>query len=166
MSVLTADLKNKADKICANYEVKRAAILPVIRLIQETYGAISGNAELEIAEYFKIPPADVRELMTFYTLFYSEAKGKCHIQICRTLSCALRGADDLIRQTEQAIGISAGQTTPDGVFSLDAVECLGACELAPVAKVNKDYVGPLTKKDLERIISNKAPDTHLIHEAL
>ncbi len=166
MSVLTVELKNKADKICANYEVKRAAILPVMRLVQETHGAISSEAELEIAQYFAIPPADVRELMTFYTLFYSAPKGKCHIQICRTLSCALRGADELIRQSEQTLGIKTGQTTLDGAFSLDAVECLGACELAPMAKVNKDYIGPLTKKDLEQILLGKTSNADLIHEVL
>lgn len=164
--IFTGELKNKADKICANYEVKRAAILPVMRLIQETYGSICPEAELEIAQYFAVPPADVRELMTFYTLFYSEPKGKCHIQICRTLSCALRGADELIRHSELMLQIKSGETTPNGAFSLDAVECLGACELAPMAKVNKDYVGPLAKKDLEQIISGAPLEANLIHEVL
>lgn len=166
MKIFTGELKNKADKVCANYEIKRAAILPVMRLVQETHGAISSEAELEIAEYFGIPPADVRELMTFYTLFYSAPKGKCHIQICRTLSCTLRGADELIRQSEQTLGIKAGETTTDGTFSLDAVECLGACEIAPVAKVNRDYVGPLAKKDLEQVLSGKTPEAALVREVL
>ncbi|OGW84732.1 MAG: hypothetical protein A3C35_00445 [Omnitrophica bacterium RIFCSPHIGHO2_02_FULL_46_11] len=151
--IFTPELKKRADQISANYPVQRAAALPVMRLIQETYGAISGEAELEIAEYFQIPPADVRELMTFYTLFYSKPKGKCHIQVCRTLSCNLLGAQKLIKYLEEKLKIKVGETTSDGQFSLDQVECLGACEIAPMAQVNKDYLGPLTKEKLDQILS-------------
>lgn len=123
-----------------------------MRLVQETYGAISPGAELEIAEYFEIPPADVRELVTFYSLFYSKKKGKCHIQICRTLSCALLGAEDLIHYLEEKLGIQCGETTADGQFSLDEVECLGACEIAPMAQINKEYVGHLDKEKLAAVL--------------
>ncbi len=124
-----------------------------MRLIQDTYGAISGEAELEIAEYFQIPPADVRELMTFYSLFYSKPKGKCHIQICRTLSCTILGAEGLIQYLEGKLGIKCGETTRDGQFSLDQVECLGACEIAPMAQINKDYAGPLTREKLAEVLA-------------
>lgn len=150
--VITPEIRKIADQICSNYPVKRAATLPVMRLIQERYGAISPEAELEIAEYFNLPPADIRELMTFYTLFYSTPKGKCHIQICRTLSCALRGSEELIHFLETKLGIQAGQTTPDHQFSLDHVECLGACEIAPMAQINKEFVGPLTKEKLSEVL--------------
>ena len=90
--------------------------------------------------------------MTFYTLFYSKPKGSCHIQICRTLSCALRGAGDLIGYLEEKLGIKAGETTADGQFSLDQVECLGACEIAPMAQINKEYVGPITKEKLGQLL--------------
>ncbi len=146
------ELQIKADKICAHYPVKRAAILPVMRLIQEEYGSISPDAELEIAGYFQIPPMDVKELMTFYTLFYSKPKGKCHIQMCRTLSCALRGAEELSLYVEEKLGIKPGETSADGQFSLDHVECLGACEIAPMAQINKDYVGPLSKEKLDQVL--------------
>ena len=150
--VFTPEFRKRADQICENYPVKRAAVLPVMRLIQEEYGAISGDTELEIADYFQIPPADVRELMTFYTLFYSKPKGRCHVQICRTLSCSLLGAGELIRYMEEKLGIKAGETTQDGQFSLDKAECLGACEIAPMAQINKEYVGPLTKEKLGQIL--------------
>lgn len=151
-AVITPEIRKIADQICSNYPVKRAAALPVMRFVQERYGAISPAAELEIAEYFNIPPADIRELMTFYTLFYSQPKGKCHIQICRTLSCALRGAEDLIRYLENKLGIQVGQTTQNEQFSLDQVECLGACEIAPMAQINKEFVGPLTKEKLSEVL--------------
>ena len=151
-TVFTPEFKIRADQICANYPLKRAAALPVMRLVQEEYGSISPAAELEIADYFQIPPMDVKELMTFYTLFYSKPKGKCHIQVCRTLSCALRGAEDLIGYLEGKLGIKAGETTVDGQFSLDRVECLGACEIAPMAQINKEYAGPLSKEKLGQIL--------------
>jgi len=151
-SVITPEIRKIADQICSNYPVKRAAALPVMRLIQERYGAISAEAELEIAEYFNLPPVDIRELMTFYTLFYSKPKGKCHIQICRTLSCALRGSEELIHYLETKLGIQVGQTTADNQFSLDHVECLGACEIAPMAQINKEFVGPLTKEKLTQVL--------------
>lgn len=151
--VFTPEFKKRADQICANYPVKRAGILPVMRLIQEEHGAILPDAELEIAEYFQIPPMDVRELMTFYSLFYSKPKGKCHIQVCRTLSCALLGAQELIQFVEEKLGIKVGETTEDGQFSLDAVECLGACEIAPMAQINRDYIGPLTKEKLGQVLA-------------
>ncbi len=150
--VITPEIRKIVDQICSNYPVKRAAALPVMRLVQERYGAISAEAELEIAEYFNLPPADVRELMTFYTLFYSKPKGKCHIQICRTLSCALRGSEELIHYLETKLGIQVGQTTADNQFSLDHVECLGACEIAPMAQINKEFVGPLTKEKLTQVL--------------
>ena len=151
-AVFTPEFKNRADQICANYPVRRAAALPVMRLVQEEFGAISAEAEVEIAEYFQIPPSDVRELMTFYSLFYSEPRGRCHIQMCRTLSCALMGAEDLARYLEEKIGIKSGETTADGQYSLDQVECLGACEMAPVAQINKDYVGPLSREKLAQLL--------------
>ena len=151
-TILIPELIKKADLICSNYPVKRAATLPVMRLVQDHYGSITKEAELEIAEYFNLPPADVRELMTFYTLFYSKPKGKCHIQICRTLSCALRGAEDIIHYLENKLGIKVGETTEDNQFSLDHAECLGACEIAPMAQINKDFVGPLTKEKLAEIL--------------
>ncbi|MBI4372262.1 MAG: NAD(P)H-dependent oxidoreductase subunit E [Candidatus Omnitrophica bacterium] len=158
-AVFTPDFRIKADQICANYPVKRAAALPVMRLVQEKHGFISPEAELELADYFQIPPMDVKELMTFYTLFYSKPKGKCHIQICRTLSCALRGAEDLIHHVEAKLGIKAGETTVDGQFSLDPVECLGACEIAPMAQIDKEYVGPLSKEKLDQVLKQYCVET-------
>ena len=154
-SVFTPELRKQTDLICTNYPVKRAAILPVLRLIQENHGFISPEAELEVAEYFAIPPADVREIMTFYTLFYPKPKGKCHIQICRTLSCSLLGAEQLIAYAREKLGIKPGETTPDGKFSFDEVECLGACEIAPAAQVNTEYVGPLTKEKVNELVQKK-----------
>ena len=147
-----AELVKKADIVVARYEQSRAALLEILHLIMETHGYIPLEAEEEVAAYMKIPAIQVREVMSFYTLYHSEPKGKCHIQICRTLSCSLLGADDLIQFVREKLGISPGETTADKKYSFSTVECLGACEIAPMAQIDKDYVGPLTKEKLERIM--------------
>ena len=151
---ITPEIRKIADQICSNYPVKRAAALPVMHLVQEIHGSISAEAEREISEYLQIPLADVRELTTFYTLFYSKPKGKCHVQVCRTLSCALKGAEELAQYVEEKLGIKNGGTTSNGLFSFDRVECLGACEMAPMAKVNKEFVGSLTKEKLDELLGH------------
>ncbi len=151
---LTPTLREKLNQICANYPVQRAALLPALHLIQETYGFITLEAEREVAEYFSIPLADVREVMTFYTLFHSKPAGACHIQICRTLSCDLRGAQKLISHLQEKLGIQSGETSADQKFSLSVVECLGACEIAPMAKVGKEFIGPLTIEKLDEMVES------------
>ena len=151
--IFTPEIKKKADAILARYETKRASILEILRLLQEEYGHISLKAEETVAEYLEIPAIDVREVMTFYSLFYDKPKAKTRFHICRTLSCSLRGAEEMIRHLESKLGIKAGETTPDGKFSLHKVECLGACEIAPMLQLNdSEYIGPLTKEKVEELI--------------
>ena len=153
MKIFTSEFKQKADAIVSKYETRRASILEVLRLIQEDYGFISLDAEKEAAEYLGIPAIDVREVMTFYSLFYGKPKAETRFQICRTLSCSLLGADEILRCFEERLGIKAGGMTPDGKFSLQTVECLGACEIAPMMQLNdKEFIGPLTKKKAEEVI--------------
>ena len=154
--IFTPDLKTKADVIVARYETKRASILEILRLLQEHYGHITLEVEEEVARYLEIPPIDVREVMTFYSLFYDKPKAKTRFHVCRTLPCMLRGGRSILKYFEEKLGIKAGERTPDGKFSLHTVECLGACEIAPMMQVNDvDYVGPLTKEKAEELIHGK-----------
>ncbi len=105
-----------------------------------------------MGEYLGIPVVHVHEVVSFYHLFYQTKKGKCHFSICQTTSCALRGAEDIIQYIEEQLNLKPGETTPDGKFSLSVVECLGACEIAPVMQQNKDYVGCLTKEKINELI--------------
>ena len=114
------------------------------------------DAEKEVAAYLELPPVDVREVMTFYTLFYTKPRAKTRLNICRTLACALSGADDLMKHCENKLGIQSGETTPDGKFSWQYVECLGACEIAPMLQLNdNEFVGPLTKEKIDEILDKK-----------
>jgi len=151
--MFSAETIQALDKITGQYEQKRAALLPVLHFVQEQEGLITPESEHAIAKYLGIAPVHVHEVVSFYHLFHQERKGKCHFSVCQTTACALRGAEDIIKFIEQTLNLKPGDTTPDGKFSLSVVECLGACEIAPVMQHNKDYVGCLTKDKINELIA-------------
>jgi NADH-quinone oxidoreductase E subunit len=126
--------------------------LPLLELVQEKEGLITPEAEKDISEYLDIPVVHVHEVVSFYHLLHQKPKGKCHFAVCQTTACALRGAEEVIRYIEERLNIKPGETTPDGKFSLSVVECLGACEQAPVMQHNKGYEGFLDKKKIDGLI--------------
>ncbi len=149
---MAQDYSHEIDKIVEKYEDKKAALLPVLHLIQEKEGFISPESEQRAADRLGIPVVAVHQVVCFYHLFHREKKGKCHFSVCQTTACSLLGGEDVIGHIEERLNIKHGETTPDGKFSLTVVECLGACEHAPVMQQNKDYVGLLTKKKIDEII--------------
>ncbi|MBI2094306.1 MAG: NADH-quinone oxidoreductase subunit NuoF [Candidatus Omnitrophica bacterium] len=152
MSQLKLDeLRSEAEAILARYEQKRAAMLPLLRLIQEHLGFIGSEAEEWVGKFLQVAPSHVHEVVTFYTLFHKQPVGKYHIQVCDGIACALRQGRQHLQELSQRLGIQPGQTTPDGRFTLSAVECLCACESAPVAQINDTYVGPLIPGLTERL---------------
>ena len=151
--MFTVEYKQELDKITNKYEQKRVALLPLLHYIQEKEGLITPETEENIAEYLGVPVVGVHEVVCFYHLLHRERTGsKCHFSVCQTTACALRGAEDVIGHIEQRLNIKPGETTPDGKFSLSVVECLGACELAPMMQKNKDYEGHLTKEKIDQLI--------------
>ena len=153
---MTADLLQEIDKIANKYEQKRAALLPALHLIQEKEGLISSESEKAIADYLGVPVVHVHEVVSFYHLFHQTKKGKCHFSVCQTTACALLGAEEIIEHLKTRLGIKAGETTADGKFSLSVVECLGACEIAPMMRCNKEYVGFLNKKKIDELIEKNS----------
>ena len=151
--IFPPEIKKQADAIVARYETRRASILEVLRLLQERTGYISLDAEQAVAEYLGIPAIDVREVMTFYSLFYDKPKAKTRFHVCRTLACSLAGGDEILQHLESRLGLKPGQMSADGKFFLDTVECLGACEIAPMMMVNdEEYIGNLTKEKMDEIV--------------
>ncbi len=147
------ELRKEADAVVARYETRRAAVLEILRLLMEKNGFITLEMEEAVAHYLEIAPVDVREVMTFYTLFYTKPKAKIRLHVCRTLSCSLMGADKIIRYLEKKLNIKPGEMTPDGRVAFNTVECLGACEIAPMMQLNdSEFVGPLTEEKLEEIL--------------
>jgi NADH-quinone oxidoreductase E subunit len=146
--------KKKIAEIITRYPHRRAALLPVLHLIQEEVGYISAAEEKQVADLFEIKPIEVREVVTFYTMYNRQPLGKYHIQVCSNLSCSLLGAQNLIDYLKEKLGIDLGETTPDKKFTLTTVECLGACEHAPCMMVNFDYYGKLNKKTIDEILDH------------
>ena len=136
--VYTADNKAKLEEICARYppEERKSAILAALYLAQQQQGYITQNAMAHVAEAIGCTPADVEDVVSFYTMFYTRPVGKRVIQVCRTLSCALMGAERVTEEFSKTLGIGVGETDAAGEFTLIEVECLGACDRAPVVGVN------------------------------
>ncbi len=151
--IFNPELRKKADAIVAKYETRRASILEILRLLQEEKSFISLEAQEAVGQYLEIAAVDVREVMTFYTLFYDKPKAKTRFHICQTLSCNLMGGEEIIQHLESKLGVKAGSMTLDGKFSIHRVECLGACEHAPMMQLNDtEYIPRLTKEKVDEIV--------------
>ena len=134
------------------YPDRRGALLPVLHMAQETFGYISLPVEEYVAGLFDLSPAHVHEVVTFYTLYFQQPKGRHVVAVCHNLSCTLAGAKDILAHVKRRLGIEVGQTTADGRFTLQSVECLCACEAAPMAQVDDRYELNLTPDKVDRIL--------------
>src|SRR5947209_16889400 len=138
-AAFSADQLAEVRRLQGLYPDKRGALLPVLHLAQETFGYISLEVEAYVAGLFGLPPAHVHEVVTFYTLYFREPRGRHIVAVCHNLSCHLAGAPEILAHVERRLGIEAGETTSDGRFTLQAVECLCACEAAPMMQVDDRY---------------------------
>jgi NADH-quinone oxidoreductase E subunit len=138
----------------ARYPRKEAAILPVLYLAQQEFGYLGPEAIDYVARLMGQSPARVHGVVSFYTMLKTKPIGRHHIQVCRTLPCALRGAEQLTGFIKKTLGIEVGQTTPDGRFTLSEVECLASCGTAPMMQVNDDYYENLTDDKVTDILAS------------
>jgi NADH dehydrogenase (ubiquinone) flavoprotein 2 len=150
------DLRRELQEIVAEYPQKRAGALMCLHRVQRHRGSLSLASQVLVGEVIGISPAHVRELVTFYTLYLEEHPGRYHLQLCRTLSCQLRGARELKDCIRRRLGITPGQATADGMFRLTEVECLGSCDSAPIIQVNDDYFDDLDAAALEKVLEELA----------
>ena len=134
------------------WKSKPGSLIMVLHQVQQTYGYIPRNIAIEISERLSVPLAKIYGVVTFYNFFKLEKAGKYKIQVCLGTACYIRGGDDLLKTLEKELGIGLNSTTPDGMFSIEAVRCLGCCGLAPVIVVNGNVHGRLTSKDVPAII--------------
>ena len=142
------------EEIVARYPRKEAAMLPVLYLAQREFGYVGSEAINYIARLMDQAPARVRGVVSFYTMFHMKPIGRHHVQVCRTLPCALGGAGRVTAFIGQKLGIKPGETTPDGRFTLSEVECLASCGTAPMMQVNDEYYENLTDEKITKIIEN------------
>ena len=151
---LTEDFKARAEKLCARYPRRDAALIPVLLELQKEAGYVAEEAMDELAKFLALPYARVKAVVTFYTMFNREPAGKYHLQVCRNISCHMAGAPGLLARLRAKLGIGEGETTKDGLFTLSAVECLGACGAAPVMQVNEDYFENLNGEKLDALLED------------
>jgi NADH-quinone oxidoreductase subunit E len=138
--------------LLTKYPTRRAVVLPALWLAQEQEGHLTVESMEYVAKRLEQSPVSVFAVVEFYTMFKTAPVGKHQIQLCRTLSCTMRGCEDLQGTIERKLGIGPGERTPDGKFSFELVECLGSCGTAPVMRMNHRYWENLTVEKLERIL--------------
>jgi NADH-quinone oxidoreductase E subunit len=148
----TPDQLAEVRRLQALYPDRRGALLPVLHLAQDVFGHVSLDVEEYVAGLFGLSPAHVHEVVTFYTLYFQQPKGRHVVSVCHNLSCHLAGAPRVIDHLKQRLGIDVGETTEDGRVTLLAVECLCACEAAPMMQVDDRYEIELTADKIDRIL--------------
>jgi NADH-quinone oxidoreductase subunit E len=149
-------LKARAAGLAGRYPRKQAALLPILRVVQDAQGSITPEAERDVAEILDIKPIQVREAVTFYSMLRRAPIGRYHLQVCDNISCGLRGSGGVLAQLGRRLGIRPGQTTADGRFTLTTVECLGNCENAPCLMINYEYHGNVDPAAVDKILDGLA----------
>jgi NADH-quinone oxidoreductase subunit E len=152
--MLKEKYQKEIDEILSRYPVKRSALIPLLYLAQRDQGYITEPAMKEIAKLLGLTPPQVYETATFYTMLNLKKVGRFHIQVCKSLMCALVGSDMIIGWIKAKLGIAPGESTADGLFTLSAVECLAACGTGPMMQINDDYYERLTEEKVDRILAD------------
>ena len=152
MSDKTEQMTPELKAFIAEWKDKPGNLIMVLHQVQQTYGYIPRNIAIEISELLSVPLAKIYGVVTFYNFFKLQKAGKYIIQVCLGTACYLRGGDDLVKEFERQLGVGLNATTPDGLFTVEAVRCLGCCGLAPVVVINGEVHGKLETKDVERLI--------------
>ena len=151
--LLSQKFYDEVAKLEPRYPNKVALLLPALHLAQAEYGWLAPEIVDEIGARIGVHPAQVKEVASFYTMYYLKPVGKNVLRICTNVACSLRGADELVDHCERKLGIKRNETTPDGTFTLMEEECLGACGTAPAMMLGDDYFENLDAAKLDTIIS-------------
>ena len=152
MPAAPRDLATKVEAIAHRYPDRRSLTLPALRFAQEEHGWLPPEALREVAEVLDLTPAYCEAVASFYDMFHLAPVGRHMVEICTNLSCALVGAQRVVEAFESTLGVKAGETTEDGMFSLSEVECLGSCGTAPMMQIGFDYYENLTDEKVDEII--------------
>ncbi len=139
-----------------NYPTRRSYLVPMLLYTQDELGYLSDEAITYIAGKVGLPELEVRNVISYYSMLTTRPRGKFHVQVCTNISCMLRGAEEIYTHCQKKLGIGHKQTTPDGLFSLEEVECIGACSWAPAMQVNYDYHEKLKPETVDKVLESYA----------
>ncbi len=154
MSRLAPEFEKRATDLMALYPQRRSALLPLLHVLQEQDGHLSNDGMEHVAELVGLMPAEVLSVASFYDMFHTEPVGRYLIGICTNIACMLEGAEELLHHAEQRLAVKHGATTPDGLFTLEEVECVAHCDKAPCAQVNYRYFGPLAEESFDALVDD------------
>ena len=153
MTVLSEELRDRIRAEFAKYPDKRAVTLPALHIVNDKLRYVPRQAVVEIAELLGLAPAQVQDTLTFYGYFkQDEPHGRCRLWVCRSISCALRGADELLEHLSHTLGVAPGETTKDGRITLEYAECLGACEHAPCMLADRQLVKSVNHQQADQFV--------------
>ncbi len=149
---LSSEREQQLRELMKRYPTTHSALIPALWLVQEEHGYISDEAIEYVARALDLAPSDVYGTVTFYTMFNRRKIGRHHIQLCTNICCWLRGSEEMLNYLKAKLNIGVGETTPDGMWTLSTVECLGACGGAPMMMVDMDYHEGLTIEGIDEIL--------------
>jgi len=151
-TIFSPELAARFDKLVTIYPLRRSALVPMLLYAQDEKGYLSEEVIAEVAARVGVTELDVRNVASYYSLLRMHPVGKYHVQVCTNISCMLRGANEVFAHCKKRLGIENKQTTADGLFSLEEVECIGACSWGPAAQVNYDFYENLTPDELDKVL--------------
>jgi NADH-quinone oxidoreductase subunit E len=146
------EFEQRFSDMLTHYPTKRSVLVPSLLYAQDEIGHLSDEVIAEMAQRLDLTELEVRNVISYYSMLTTKPRGKYNVQVCTNIACILRGADELYRHCQKKLGVGHKQTTPDGLFSLEEVECIGACSWAPAMQVNYDFHENLTTEKVDEVL--------------
>lgn len=148
------EFEQRFSEMVEHYPTRRSVLVPTLLYAQDEVGFLSDEVVLEIAGRLELTELEVRNVISYYSLLTTRPRGKYNVQVCTNIACMLRGGEELFTHCKKKLGIGHKGTTPDGIFTLEEVECIGACSWAPAIQVNYDFHENLTSEKLDRVLDD------------
>ncbi len=146
------EFESRFAEMVPHYPTKRSALVPTLLYAQDEIGYLSDEAILEIARRLDLTELEVRNVISYYSMLTTKPRGKFNVQVCTNISCMVRGGEEILRHCAKRLGVENKGTTSDGLFTLEEVECIGACSWAPAAQVNYDFHENLTPEKMDKVL--------------
>jgi NADH-quinone oxidoreductase subunit E len=153
-TIFSPALASRFDRMVMMYPLRRSALIPMLLYAQDEKGCLSDDVVREVAQRIEITELDVRNVISYYSLLHTAPRGKYHVQVCTNISCMVKGGYEVLDHCKKRLGIGNKQTTADKLFSLEEVECIGACSWAPAAQINYDFHENLTAESIDKVLDN------------
>ena len=156
MAIFSDKTDRLFNEMVTHYPTKRSALVPMLLFAQDEVGYLSDGVISDLALRVDVTELEVRNVISYYSMLHTKPMGKYHVQVCTNISCLLRGGEELLEHCKERLGVGHKQIQPDGLFSLEEVECIGACSWAPAVQVNYDFHENLTPAKMDKVLESYA----------